>query len=163
MYYTHEYMFAPVRTCVGVHMHEHLCVCVCVSLQESQETNTLPSRSRRNVGFLCSSAPSLPLLQSQKSNGRLERKRDSLQGQLAAETARTRCAPWLRGWPLQAPSPGSTAAASLLSFMDETGWTTHSRDGAPGLGEEQEHLSHVVWMLTTTLASPIGLVVRKEN
>lgn len=66
MYYIPLYMFAPVRTCVGVRIPGYLCVSV--SLQESQEINTLTSRSRRNVGFLCSSAPSLPLLQSQKRN-----------------------------------------------------------------------------------------------
>lgn len=60
MYYIPLHVFAPVCICVGVCIHEYLCVSV--SLQESQEINILNSRSRRNIGFLGSSIPSLPLL-----------------------------------------------------------------------------------------------------
>lgn len=59
-------------------------------------------------------------------------------------------------------SPGSTAACSLLPFMVETDWTTHPLS-SKWVGGEQEHLRHVAWTLTRTLASPTGLALRKEN
>lgn len=139
--YLSLYTFAPVRIWVGVCMHEYLCVSI--SLQESQEINVLTSRSRRNIGFLWSSAPSLPLLLSQK--WKLREKEGLTPRTVSCRDCRNPDmflgSRSLVTW--RPPSPGSTAASSLLSLMDETDWTSHPLS-PKGVGEEQELLRCVV-------------------